>query len=110
MQILRYGRCLNQAQLKHADVKFFLHCSEALITADKAYREASKDATDWSSKAGKCSCTANVGPQDMHMIALLVVKCLTSSCSDALGLMYTLSTAFTLNVGFSSYNISVKLQ
>ena len=54
---MRYGRCLSHAQLQHADIKFFLHCSEALVTADKAYREASKNAAVWSSKAGKLPCT-----------------------------------------------------
>ena len=51
-QVMRYGRPLNHAKVQHADIKFFLQCSGALLQADRDFSNASKAAADWTARAG----------------------------------------------------------
>lgn len=51
-QVMRYGRPLSHAKAQHADIKFFLQCSGALLQADRDFSNASKVAADWTAKAG----------------------------------------------------------
>ena len=51
-QIMRYGRPLNHAKVQHAEIKFFLQCSGALLQADRDFSKASRVAADWTARAG----------------------------------------------------------
>lgn len=40
-QIMRYGRPMNHMKVQHAEMKFFLLCTQELESADHMYNEAS---------------------------------------------------------------------